>query len=110
MQAIRSENLDVKLEANRELCRQLKRKVGCIICGEKDPTVLEFHHLDPKYKDFAVSQWRGDRETLQAEIDKCVCVCANHHKQIHAEVIALPPRKMCKFYKLEYVLPPTANL
>ena len=101
--------MDVKLEANRELVRGLKRQVGCIICGEKDHTVLEFHHVDRETKEFAISQWRGDLETLRDEIGKCVCVCANHHKQIHAGVIALPPKSMCEHYRKGYRFPPTGS-
>lgn len=44
---------------------------------------LEFHHLDPIEKDFTISgkSWSFDR--LKKEVDKCILVCSNCHKEIH---------------------------
>tara|TARA_R110000851_G_scaffold78423_6_gene173122 strand:- start:1080 stop:1439 length:360 start_codon:yes stop_codon:yes gene_type:complete len=46
---------------------------------------LEFHHKDPNEKDFSISKngactsW----EKVKAEVDKCMLVCSNCHREIH---------------------------
>ena len=59
----------------------------CERCGyDKCIDALEFHHLNPDEKDFGLSC--GDTrslEKLKAEADKCIMVCANCHREIHAE-------------------------
>ena len=47
---------------------------------------LHFHHLDPTQKEFGISKtgqtyvW----EKLKQELDKCICLCANCHAEVHA--------------------------
>lgn len=60
----------------------------CVDCGEADPIVLEFDHLDPSEKLFDVARacrngYRWDK--VLAEIKKCVVRCANCHKRRTAE-------------------------
>ena len=60
----------------------------CEVCGyDKYIGALEFHHLDPKKKDFNLSYKGCTRkwETVKKEIDKCALVCSNCHKEIHAK-------------------------
>ena len=60
----------------------------CEICGyNKCIDALEFHHLDPTQKDFGISQKGYTRswEKVKKELDKCVMVCSNCHKEIHAK-------------------------
>jgi len=55
----------------------------CADCGESDPVVLEFDHLDAMSKRFAIGNalayrsWKAIRE----EMDKCEVVCANCHRR-----------------------------
>lgn len=66
----------------------------CICCGySKCLKALEFHHVDPRKKDFNISQsmsWRKytskSEEELKIELDKCVLVCSNCHREIHAGI------------------------
>lgn len=57
----------------------------CEICGyDKCVEALEFHHLDPNEKEFNISianvkSW----ENIKKELDKCILVCANCHREIH---------------------------
>ena len=62
----------------------------CQLCGyDKCQAALEFHHLDPAEKDFAVTGSRVTRrfELMVAEVLKCVLVCANCHREIHQGLI-----------------------
>lgn len=58
----------------------------CQICGyNKCQQALEFHHLDKNEKDFGISQKGFTRswEKIISELDKCILVCANCHREIH---------------------------
>lgn len=58
----------------------------CNICGyNKTNSALEFHHINPKEKDYAIAS-KGtchDLEKDLQEISKCILVCANCHREIH---------------------------
>ena len=75
----------------RKKIELVEYKGGCCqICGyKKSVRALEFHHIDPKEKDFTISgkSWSFDR--LKKEVDKCVLVCANCHIEIHEGIISL---------------------
>jgi ribosomal protein S27E len=46
---------------------------------------LEFHHKDPGKKDFGVGKYSGGWEKIRQEIEKCDLLCANCHREAHAE-------------------------
>ena len=65
-------------------------KTQCLICGETEPVCLDFHHKDPNEKDFTISKHVSrSKENLLMEINKCVCLCANCHRKVHAGIINL---------------------
>jgi 5-methylcytosine-specific restriction endonuclease McrA len=75
-----------KLQVGRDIIAIHINK-GCVDCGELDPIVLEFDHVDPttKYKD--VSKLLGKSlHKLEDEITKCQVVCANCHKRRTAKM------------------------
>ena len=57
----------------------------CCKCGyKKSIKALEFHHLDPSKKEFTISTFKSkDMVKLEKELDKCILVCANCHREIH---------------------------
>ncbi len=56
------------------------------MCGERDPVVLEFHHLGEKSNEVSRLMGRGaSLDALKAEISRCSVVCANCHRRITAE-------------------------
>ncbi len=59
----------------------------CKYCGyDKCIEALEFHHINPDEKDFSISDRniKLDWEEIKKELDKCVLVCSNCHREIHA--------------------------
>lgn len=68
----------------------LEYKCGkCQLCGyNKCTSAFEFHHVRPKYKRFTISQGLDKPwHLLKKEIDKCLLVCCNCHKEIHSDLI-----------------------
>ena len=57
----------------------------CIKCNyNKNISALEFHHLDPKTKDFHFSSTKTTNiDKIRKELDKCILVCANCHREVH---------------------------
>lgn len=59
----------------------------CECCGyDKCEVALEFHHLNPLEKDFNISDRniKLNWEDIKKELDKCILVCSNCHREIHA--------------------------
>jgi ribosomal protein S27E len=58
---------------------------ACVDCGERDPLVLEFDHVDLKRAAVTRLAWYGcSLATIDAEIAKCQIRCANCHRRITA--------------------------
>ena len=60
----------------------------CMDCGGKfPPPVYDFHHLNPKEKEFNLGDIlrRKDFSTIEKELTKCVLLCANCHRIRHFE-------------------------
>ncbi len=60
----------------------------CTKCGyDKCKSALDLHHLDPLEKDVHVSSmWTYTETRILAEIKKCVVLCANCHREVHAGI------------------------
>lgn len=75
---------------NREFLSRYKKFCKCRICGESEPVALDFHHLDPKEKDFAPSNLKTySRGTIKREVRKCVVLCSNCHRKVHAGLLSI---------------------
>ena len=61
------------------------KKIKCAKCGYcRCKEALEFHHLDPTQKDFSSAGMKTRSiQRIQEEIDKCVVLCANCHREAH---------------------------
>ena len=77
--------------SNKERQRKTKKlaidyKGGeCIKCGyKKCIAALEFHHIDPTTKDKDYFNSRGGlTKELKSELDKCILLCSNCHREEH---------------------------
>jgi len=59
----------------------------CSICGYmRCVRALEFHHVNPKAKEFNISK-NMNNNVIVLEIDKCILVCSNSHREIHSGLI-----------------------
>jgi len=80
---------------NTQRIREWKSEQGCILCGETFAQCLELHHLDPTTKEFDLAESRNKGwETFIVEADKCVILCANCHRKVHALNISLIERSV----------------
>ena len=64
----------------------------CFRCGyNRCIDALEFHHLDPSQKDFNISSKGYTRSwaRVKVELDKCIMLCANCHRELHSKVSSL---------------------
>lgn len=79
------------VEQNNQKYRSINRKYvweyllvhPCVNCGEKNPIVLEFDHIDPLSKIDCVSNMVHSTcslKSLKEEIIKCEVRCANCHR------------------------------
>ena len=56
----------------------------CSVCGyKKCPAALEFHHVDRSEKEFVIAGARYGWSKMEKEIEKCVLLCANCHRELH---------------------------
>ncbi len=85
--------------AKRELIRYKGGK--CFQCGyNKDcPSAYDFHHRDPKQKDFAIGGKTKKLEKLKEEADKCDLLCRNCHAEIHEREYAPDREKAAKQFQ-----------
>jgi len=87
MQRVQENNERYRLERRQFLYNYLSSH-PCVGCGEDDPMVLEFDHIDPKEKYMAISAMVRDNhsiKSIEAEIAKCQVLCANCHRRRTAE-------------------------
>jgi 5-methylcytosine-specific restriction endonuclease McrA len=63
----------------------------CTHCGfDKYKPALDFHHVDPKEKDIIITKLRDcSPKRLEAEVKKCIVLCANCHRAFHSGLIVL---------------------
>lgn len=59
-------------------------KTPCLKCGEARKYLIQYHHIDPATKAFQIgTNVKRPDDVVMAEVAKCVCLCANCHKEFH---------------------------
>lgn len=64
----------------------------CQECGyKKYEGALELHHIDKSTKSFGIGEKGYTRswEKVKAELDKCVLLCANCHREVESGILQL---------------------
>jgi hypothetical protein len=82
--ARRSEARKLYRKRNRAYVVEHLRTHPCVDCGEPDPVVLEFDHVDPKSKEFSMaylSRTGCPLDQLKREMAKCVVRCVQCHRR-----------------------------
>ena len=96
--ADRREYMKKAVSKRRKKLREMAVQYGggkCALCGyDRCDDALEFHHKDSSKKEFAISQDGLTRswERVKDEIEKCVLVCANCHRELHNNLRSLPEK------------------
>ena len=79
------------LKSDQRKKQRLVNSLGgkCCICGyNKCLSALQFHHKNPEKKDFGISDNAHIAfERALEEVKKCILVCSNCHREIHAGLI-----------------------
>lgn len=79
----------------REYLNEVKTENGCALCPEKTPCCIDFHHLSDK--EFLLSsRTKTSITTINKELAKCVCLCANCHRKVHAQILSVDVSHTCK--------------
>lgn len=90
-QKVKAESVAYKRQT-AALATAIKRESGCRLCGEREVVCLDFHHRDADEKDFTIgtASARGyARAKILEEIAKCVVICSNCHRKLHAGIVTL---------------------
>ena len=77
----------------------------CCCCGlEDDITIYDFHHLNPKEKEFGIGSATTTRskQAYADEAKKCAMVCANCHRKIENGLITLNENQVIPFDETIY--------
>lgn len=71
--------------------KNYKSTLSCTMCTENDISCIDFHHINPKDKEFEISRLTiyGSLNKLKKELEKCIPLCANCHRKLHAGKITL---------------------
>jgi transcription elongation factor Elf1 len=80
-----------RIKLRYDLVNGIKTSSKCLICNESDISCLDFHHLDPDKKEGTVAasiRW-WSIERLMSEIKKCIILCSNCHRKLHAGTVSL---------------------
>ena len=83
----RCHGIDIEAKRKTKRAAAINYKGGeCEHCGyNKYSGALEFHHKDPSKKD-PTGLRAFNLERLFSEVDKCLLLCANCHREEHAKL------------------------
>ena len=77
-----------KVRKKRGYIQDYKLSHGCAVCGyNRCASALDFHHIGDD-KEFTIGSMISrdySLEKLKKEMDKCTVLCANCHRELHAD-------------------------
>lgn len=78
------ENERIKYRKKTNELNEYKKTLTCKKCGCNKFYLLDFHHINPQEKDYAISENPHAKfETILKEINKCIPLCSNCHREFH---------------------------
>lgn len=82
----------INKKKSKEWFKKFLENKCCTICKESDSATFDFHHLDPNKKEHNIGKLAGTTysiKKLQKELEKCVLLCSNCHRKVHAGTLLL---------------------
>ena len=84
-----------KNTARAQLVVQCRKEIlsqfPCKACGNTDPSVIQWHHVEPELKELELFRTNWSFERFWNEVLKCIPLCANCHVKIHKDELCLLP-------------------
>lgn len=69
----------------KETFEEMTAHHSCVVCGEDEPSAIDYHHVDQSEKAYELTDLKYlGPDTQAAELRKCVPLCANCHRKLHA--------------------------
>ena len=67
---------------------EIFNKYACSKCGyDRCKSAIDFHHLEPSEKEYNPSSIRRrDSSVIRKELMKCIILCSNCHRELHARL------------------------
>ena len=79
----------------RKFRQDLLNQFPCLLCGESDPDLIQWHHVVPEDKSFGIIQGNSlSHEAWWNEVLKCIPVCPTCHVKIHKNKLCLLPPQL----------------
>ena len=74
--------------------KDLLSEFPCLCCGNSNPDLIQWHHVDESTKDHTIFSGGFGEERFWDECLKTIPVCANCHTLIHKNKLCLIPPKL----------------
>jgi len=101
----------VKERKEKRILLNFKGELLCEDCGYDECLAsLDFHHIDPKDKDFRLSSImhlnniEDVKEIIENELNKCVVLCKNCHKYLHSDTRFFEDNKELIYSKMNNLM------
>ena len=77
-------------DLRRERSHKMKLELGCKVCGyAKCAVALEWHHPEDDKKHDPSNAIKRSWSAYLKETEKCILLCANCHREVHAGLIQI---------------------
>ena len=88
----------IKRREVRVLFDHIRTENACALCGEDTACCLDFHHPNPQEKEASVAYfaYAKSKPRMIAEMKKCVVLCSNCHRKVHAGLLKVDKSHLCE--------------
>ena len=76
-------------DRNRDFRKEILAQFPCLLCGESDPDMIDWHHVDETEKKFNIGHTSRAHSEWWDEVLKCIPVCVSCHRKIHKNKVCL---------------------